>query len=121
MLCFTHNTVPAIAVCKSCGKALCGTCVKDLGFALVCSESCAGDARDNRELVQRAKRLYGMGSAKKSVPPLALVFILFAVFFGGFGIFQSLQDQIIAWYQFGGAGLMGACALLYYRAMRIRG
>jgi len=121
MLCFTHNTVPAIAVCKSCGKALCGTCVKDLGFALVCSESCAGDARDNHELVQRAKRVYGMGSFKRSVPTLTLVFILFAVFFGGFGIFQSLQDGTIAWYQFGGAGLFGVCALLYYRRMGIRG
>ena len=45
MNCFNHRDRPAIGLCKSCGKALCGDCVAELANGLACKGSC--EARVN--------------------------------------------------------------------------
>jgi hypothetical protein len=40
MNCFNHRDKPAIGICKSCGKGLCGDCVAELPNVLACKDSC---------------------------------------------------------------------------------
>ena len=40
MNCFNHRDVPAVGLCKSCGKALCGDCVAELTNGLACRDAC---------------------------------------------------------------------------------
>ena len=40
MNCFNHREAPAVGLCKSCGKALCGACVTELVNGLVCKGAC---------------------------------------------------------------------------------
>jgi hypothetical protein len=40
MNCFNHRDKPAIGVCKSCGKGICGDCAAECHNGLVCKETC---------------------------------------------------------------------------------
>ncbi len=40
MNCFNHRDKPAIGLCKSCGKGLCGDCLTELPNGLACKGSC---------------------------------------------------------------------------------
>lgn len=40
MNCFNHTEVPAIGICKSCGKSLCSECLVELENGLACKNSC---------------------------------------------------------------------------------
>jgi len=40
MNCFNHRDVPAIGLCKSCAKALCGECISERIHGLACKGSC---------------------------------------------------------------------------------
>ena len=114
MECFSHSGTQAVGVCKSCGKGVCRTCAVDLGVAIACCEACAKEATDLHEMNQRGKRIYGIGVAKR-MPSGVIVWLLFAVLFGGFGVYQSYRNQQPEWFLllFGGVSLF--IALLAYR------
>jgi len=40
MNCFNHKEIPAIGICKSCGKSLCSECLVELENGLACKNSC---------------------------------------------------------------------------------
>jgi hypothetical protein len=40
MNCYNHKGVPAIGLCKSCGKALCENCIAELTNGLACKGKC---------------------------------------------------------------------------------
>ncbi len=40
MKCFNHHTDDAVAICKSCGKALCPKCAVELPNGVACKNSC---------------------------------------------------------------------------------
>jgi hypothetical protein len=40
MNCFNHRDKPAVGLCKSCGKGLCGDCLTELPHGLACKDSC---------------------------------------------------------------------------------
>lgn len=61
MQCINHNDQPAVAICMSCGCALCGACVhRTVGNRIVCSDSCAATLSSllnaSHEGVSRAAR-----------------------------------------------------------------
>ena len=99
MECFTHNGKSAVGICKACGKAVCRTCAKDLGFGLACSDTCATEYTELNEMNQRGKRIYGIGkNVKKKLPSGVVMWLMFAVFFGGFGIFQTIKTGRPDWF-----------------------
>ena len=56
MNCFNHRAVPAVGLCKSCGKALCGDCLTELANGLACKGKCESRvAMINRILDSNAK------------------------------------------------------------------
>ena len=97
MECYAHKSVPAVGVCKSCGKAICRGCVKDLTFAVVCSDACAIAATRNEELEERARRMHGIGTTKRLVPMLPLMFLLFTLMFCGLVIYGWYISGLIDW------------------------
>lgn len=44
MQCINHSDCPAVAICMSCGCALCGACIhRTIGNRVVCSDACAAN------------------------------------------------------------------------------
>lgn len=98
MECFTHSGVSAVGICKACGKALCKSCAIDIGVAIACSEACATEAADLHEMNQRGKKIYGIGVARQKLPSGVIVWLLFSLLFGGFGIFTSFRNHEPEWF-----------------------
>ena len=40
MNCFNHRNIPAIGLCKSCGKGLCEDCAAELATGIACKAAC---------------------------------------------------------------------------------
>jgi NAD(P)-dependent dehydrogenase (short-subunit alcohol dehydrogenase family) len=98
MECFSHPSSQAVGVCKGCGKAICRACAKDLGFAVACSDACAAESTDVHEMNQRGKKLYGIGVAKNKIPSGVIMWILFGLLFGGFGVLNSFRNGQAEWF-----------------------
>jgi hypothetical protein len=53
MKCFTHRDSDAIAICRSCGRALCPDCISEVGLSCACKNRCEADVqRFNAMLTQ---------------------------------------------------------------------
>ena len=66
MKCFVHSGVDAVALCKHCHKATCGSCVIDTGEGIACSEACAENVREVAVVVRTstaATRINRSGAA----------------------------------------------------------
>lgn len=98
MECFTHSTAPAVGVCKACGKAICKSCTIDLGIAIACCEQCAKEASDLHEMNQRGKKIYGIGVTRPKLASGVVVWLIFGTLFGGFGLFDSIQNHEPEWF-----------------------
>ena len=98
MNCFNHRENVAIAVCKTCGRAMCTACAQDLGFAVACNETCAREAAELNEINRRAKRIYGVGDAPKNFPLGAAIWGSFAILFVGFGTYDLFHDARLYWF-----------------------
>jgi hypothetical protein len=115
MHCYTHTETPAVGICKSCGKAVCRSCAQDLGFAVACSTACANEATELHEMNQRGKRIYGIGTGSKKLPSGVIIWVLFAVFFTGFGIYQSIRNHEPEWFLLAFGALSAVIGFLAYR------
>ena len=80
MQCFAHATVAAVGICRACGKGICRDCAREGAHGIVCSDPCQDFVDTQYEMVERAKRVYGMGSARQRFPGPAIIFILFGLF-----------------------------------------
>ena len=115
MECFSHSGVQAVGICKTCGKAVCRTCAVDVGIALACSDACADEAKDVHEMNQKGKKIYGIGASRSKLPSGVIMWLLFAAFFGGYGIYVSYRKQQPEWFLliFGAISLV--IAVIAYR------
>ncbi|MGO8691710.1 MAG: hypothetical protein ACLQLG_18980 [Thermoguttaceae bacterium] len=104
MNCFNHRAVPAVGLCKSCGKALCGDCLTELPNGLACKGKCEPRVNwINRTMDSSAKVMSSASSARQRAAAVlsgllmgigllllfvAIGFLVFAVWayfeFGGF-------------------------------------
>jgi hypothetical protein len=63
MRCFYHPAVDAVALCKSCNRALCHGCIVEVGLACSCRNRCEADVATLNELVERGSTAYQKTSA----------------------------------------------------------
>ena len=98
MNCFTHSEVNAVAVCKACGKAICHSCVIDLGHAIACSERCKEDAAELYQMNAKAKRIYGLGGSKKLTPLAPFIWAILASPFIFMLISVYMRKGTIEWF-----------------------
>jgi hypothetical protein len=93
MECFAHPGTSAVGVCKSCGKAACRACVKDFGYAIACSDRCATEVEAAQAMTEKSKHVYRLSTDTYKVATGVIMWVLFGVFFTGFGIYQSIQKH----------------------------
>ena len=55
MKCFTHRSLDAVAVCRSCGRALCPDCISEVGLSCACKSRCESDVARFNEMLTRAR------------------------------------------------------------------
>ena len=60
---FNHSTVDAIAICKSCGRALCRDCVAEVALGCSCRSRCESVLAAMNDLVERGSTAYRKTSA----------------------------------------------------------
>ena len=53
MKCFTHRSSDAVAVCRSCGRALCPDCISEVGLSCACKNRCESDVARFHEMLTR--------------------------------------------------------------------
>jgi len=58
MRCFTHQSVEAVAICKSCGRALCPQCVVTVGTICACRDRCEKAVEAQADVLQRSITVY---------------------------------------------------------------
>ena len=58
MKCYSHSEAEAVAVCRSCGRALCRDCVTEVGLSCSCKGRCESMVAAMNDLVERGKTAY---------------------------------------------------------------
>jgi hypothetical protein len=66
----------------------------------------------------KAKKIYGLGNAKKTFPMAAIMWGLFAVVFGGYGIATTLRNGKPEWFLLTFGAVCLFLAILTYRRTR---
>ena len=57
MNCFNHSDIPAVGICKSCGKGLCKDCLVEVPDGLACKQSCEEQVRNINFLIDSNKQV----------------------------------------------------------------
>jgi len=89
MQCFLHRDVAAVGICRTCGKGICPACAREIDRGIVCSEACAQFAIVTRELQDRAKRIYSIGTRLK-IPVGAWLY-------GILGLLSLIGSTVLWW------------------------
>ncbi|MFC1826418.1 hypothetical protein ACFLZQ_00595 [Thermodesulfobacteriota bacterium] len=89
MKCYNHPERDSIAICKSCGKAICHECAQESENGIACQQSCRNSLSKKKELyinqaahLKNLKRMHVLGSFFSI--GMGLLFIYFSS--QGFGL-----------------------------------
>jgi hypothetical protein len=113
MKCYNHPGIDAVAVCRSCGRALCQDCTTEVGLSCSCKGRCESIVATMNDLVQRGRTAYQKTSTLQLrnaifVILLGIVFIALAVIrFSNREASDSTYFLLIAGVLFGGMGVAG--------------
>lgn len=91
MKCFNHPETDGVAVCKSCGRAICHDCCAEVGTGIACKSRCEADVEDLNTIIKRGKSAYqktGGAYRRNGIAMLILGIVFFAI-----GIFPILTGQ----------------------------
>ncbi len=116
MNCFNHRAVPAVGLCKSCGKALCGDCLTELTNGLACKGKCESRVNMlNRMVDSSAKRLDAsakrldasakiLSAARQQMRSVGLFCLLMGIGFDVFAVWAYFETAGFVPYFIGLAG-----------------
>lgn len=90
MRCFYHGDVEAVALCKSCGHAICHECCADVDRSAACRNRCEADVLALNEIIERSKTAYQKtgGAYTRS----GVFLIVLGLVFAGIGAIGFLGD-----------------------------
>jgi hypothetical protein len=103
MRCYNHSDTEAVAICKSCGKALCQECAIDLGRGIACQGQCEADVQMLISIVDNNAKTYSTVKSRSLYAPI--FFIIVGIIFGGYGMLSGNM--------FGFMFVLGVCFVLY--------
>lgn len=90
MKCYYHPTTDAVALCKSCNRALCPACAVDVHPGTACKQRCEQDVTDLNTVIERSKTVYAKtGQAYKRN---AISTLIIGIVFLGFGLLPILVN-----------------------------
>jgi len=102
MKCYDHQDVDAVAICKSCGKALCSQCAVDLGRGIACKGRCVDDVQMLISLADNNAKTYSaMRGGRAIVSPVFLIVI--GLVSAGYGLLSGITLILI----------LGVCFVLF--------
>ncbi len=103
MNCFNHQDKPAVALCKSCGKALCGDCLAELSNGIACKGSCEDRVNLINRIINRNSQI--LTAARHQIRHSGLFMLLAGIGFLAFAVFGYIQfpDTFIPYF----LGFMG--------------
>lgn len=85
MKCFNHAETDAVAICKSCGKALCKTCSAELSNGIACKNSCEARVNMLNQMVDNNEKMIATSNAHiKTSAISSIIFGILFVLMGGF-------------------------------------
>lgn len=100
MNCFYHKSVPAVGICRACGRGLCPDCIGDASRSLACKERCEEDVSHMQGAFSHAERVGRI--ALIMLPALGLILIAWDYFGNGSFSFSSATGVVfIIWGLFG--------------------
>ncbi|MCX6899717.1 MAG: hypothetical protein NT105_13590 [Verrucomicrobia bacterium] len=94
MRCFNHSEIEAVAVCKSCGRALCHDCITEVGLGCSCKGRCESDVASINDLAERNRTVYQKNSAIYWWS--GIVLISFGVLIAGYGTVAAMFSKDLA-------------------------
>jgi len=120
MKCYRHNDTDAVGSCKTCNKGLCHECAFDTSNGLACKDTCIDEVCALNETIERSKKIYGIGTKPSAIPAGALVYFMFALLFGGWGVYSTVKRG--EWDTFPivmGIGMLVIGVVTYIRSKRL--
>ena len=114
MNCFRHRHIDAIAVCRSCGKAVCGQCCREYGSEIICGEDCRRERERAHQLDARLRQTFGVGS-RPPVPPSVSAYFFFGVILLLTGIYFWFDRQSFDVLTFGISAVFFVMSAASYR------
>lgn len=78
MNCFRHRHTDAIAVCRSCGRAVCDRCCEESGTEVVCGHTCRQERERSYQLDARLRQTFGVG-ARPPMPASVSAYFFFGL------------------------------------------
>lgn len=117
MQCYEHQTQPAVAVCRNCGKALCFDCCKDAGQRIACGAVCKDALLDEALIADRLKQSLGIGSDVR-LPVSVVTYALFGLILLGVATYTSVSRPQIDYLTFAMAAVFIVMAGASYRNFR---
>ena len=97
MKCFIHRNSDAVAVCRSCGRALCPDCIAVVGLACACKNRCEADVARFNAMLIRGRPGPGTGPT----PPFDYFRVIFLLVLGlafiWFGLY-FFADHGVNWF-----------------------
>lgn len=91
MKCYSHPATDAVAVCKSCGRALCHECTAEVGRSCACRDRCEADVEKLNDMIVRGSSVYQKTSGVYVRSGVFLIVMGFL--FAGFGVFVLGSEQ----------------------------
>jgi hypothetical protein len=79
MNCYNHPSIPAVAVCKNCGKELCPDCLTEVPDGVVCTAGCVDEVNSSNAPVDGGRKL--ITKSPGTYYGLALLYFVLAITF----------------------------------------
>jgi hypothetical protein len=87
MNCFNHPNIPAVGICKACGKGLCCDCTADLGHGLACKGRHESEVENLNMIISKNTKIFSSARIHTMLLPMFLIFT--GSVFTGFGYFSK--------------------------------
>lgn len=117
MKCYYHPEKDAVALCKSCHRALCRDCASEVPNGVACKGKCEEEAMFLNEMVQRNKGLYA--KTANTYYRSALINLIMALVFAGFGAYTEIETLKPFLYLMGGvmflAGILTVISAMKFK------
>ena len=108
MKCFYHHEIDAVAICKSCHRALCDSCAIDVHPGTACANRCEKDVEDLNVIIERSKS--ALQKTGKAYIRNAVAMLLAGLVFLFVGIFPVIQKGN---YHLSFVAILGLISLLW--------
>lgn len=102
MKCFNHSSVDAVAICRSCGRALCHECVAQVGLTCCCKERCEGVVGTINDQLERGRTVFQKQSSAQMRSGIGI--LLIGVLFLIFGVSSNMGSYLF--YFLGSSGVL---------------